>query len=61
MDTKDERALEALLALAFRQEITDAQAVKLFNEPVILSAEDRAAMDSVDIEAILKNGPRVQN
>ncbi len=60
MDTKDQRALEALLALAFRQELTDKEAVRLFNEPVSLSLEDQKICDSIDIERII-NGYHRRN
>lgn len=47
---KDERALEALLAAAFHldypEEISDEQAEKLFQQPTILSREDKEAIDS---------------
>ena len=47
---KDERALEALLAAAFRldfpEEISDEQAEKFFQQPVRLSKEDKEEIDS---------------
>ena len=56
MDTKDQRALEALLALAFRQELTEEEIVRLFDEPVVLSKEDKAVLENINIEEIIKNG-----
>ena len=47
---KDEKALEALLAAAFRLnfsgKISDEQAEKYFQQPVRLSKEDREAIES---------------
>ena len=47
---KDERALEALLAAAFRldfpEEISGEQAEKFFQQPVRLSKEDKEEIDS---------------
>jgi hypothetical protein len=47
---KDERALEALLAaafkLAFPDKISDEQAVKFFQQPPHLSQEDKETIDS---------------
>jgi len=59
---KDERALEALLAAAFRldfpEEISDEQAEKFFQQPSGLSQEDKEAISSWGtdfIEDMLKN------
>lgn len=47
---KDTKALEALLAAAYRldspQEISDEEAEKFFQKPLRLSDEDKEAMDS---------------
>jgi len=55
---KDERALEALLAAAFRldfpEELTDEQAEKLFQQPVQLSKEDKEAISSWGTDFIEK-------
>ncbi len=48
--SKDERALEALLAAAFRldapEEVSDEDAEKLFQRPLRLSKEEKEAIDS---------------
>ena len=47
---KDERALEALMAAAFRldfpEEVSDEEAVKFFEKPARLSPEDKEACNS---------------
>ncbi len=44
--TKDERALEALLALAFRIELTDKEIEEFFAEPVQLSEEFKKEIEN---------------
>ena len=48
--SKDEKALEALLAAAFRldfpEELSDEQAEKFFQQPARLSKEDKEAINS---------------
>jgi|GEM_PF-2623490 len=55
---KDERALEALLAAAFRldfpEEISDEQAEKLFQQPAQLSMEDEEVINSWGADFIEK-------
>jgi len=55
---KDERALEALLAAAFRldfqEEISDEEAEKLFKQPAQLSREDKEAIKSWGTDFIEK-------
>ncbi len=51
---KANRALEGLLALAFRTPLTDEEIEKVMNEPVELSAEDKAAIDSWDIDRVMQ-------
>lgn len=54
----DERALEALLVAAFRLdfpgEISDEEAEKFFQQPALLSSEDKAACESWGTEFIGK-------
>jgi hypothetical protein len=54
--SENERALEALLAVAFHlkisEEISDEEAIKLFQQPVRLSKEDKEAIDSWGIDFI---------
>ena len=59
---KEERALEALLAAAFRldfpEELSDEQAEKLFDQPTCLSKEDKESINSWGtdfIEKLLEN------
>jgi len=62
--SKDERALEALLAAAFRldfpEDISDEQAEKVFQEPAQLSLEDKEVISSWGTDFIEKliNGKR---
>ena len=55
---KDEKALEALLAAAFRlnfsEEISNEQAEKYFRQPARLSKEDREAIESWGTDFIEK-------
>lgn len=55
---KDERALEALLAAAFRldfpEEISDEQAQKFFQKPARLSKEDKEAINAWGTDFIEK-------
>lgn len=55
---KDERALEAMLAAAFRldfpEEISDEQAEKFFQQPARLSKEDKEAIKSWGTDFIEK-------
>ena len=55
MISKDERALEALLALAFRIELTDKEIEKFFAEPVQLSEELKIEIENweINIENII--------
>ena len=57
MITKDERALEALLVLAFRvkPDITDHQMAEYLSEPPILSDEDFEAVMNWDIDKMMKD------
>ena len=52
---KEDRALEALLALAFRTDLTDKEINELFSKPAQLSKEDEEMIKNVDIEKIIKN------
>lgn len=55
---KDERALEALLAAAFRlgfpEEISDEKAEKFFQQPAQLSKEDKEVINSLGTDFIDK-------
>ncbi len=44
--TKDERALEALLILAFRTELTDKEIEEFFTEPIQLSEEFKKEIEN---------------
>jgi hypothetical protein len=50
---KEDRALEALLALAFRTDLTDEEVNELFSKPVQLSKEDEEMIRNVDIDEII--------
>ena len=50
---KEERALDALLALAFRTDLTDEEVNELFSKPVQLSEEDEKMIKNVDIDEIM--------
>ena len=50
---KEERALEALLALAFRTDLTNEEINELFSKPAQLSEEDEEMIKNWDIEKIM--------
>lgn len=50
---KEERALEALLALAFRTELTDEEINELFSKSPQLSKEDKEMIKNWDIDKII--------
>ena len=52
---KENRALDALLALAFRTELTDEEINELFSKPAQLSEEDEEMIKNIDIEKIIEN------
>jgi len=47
---KEEKALEALLTLAFKIELTDEEIEEFFEEPVNLSIEDKNIIDNWKID-----------
>jgi hypothetical protein len=53
---KEERALEALLTLAFRTELTNEEINEFFSKPVQLSKEDEEMIKNwkIDINEIIK-------
>lgn len=52
---KEERALEALLALAFRTNLTDKEINEFFSKPAQLSKKDEEIIKNwkIDIEKII--------
>lgn len=50
---KEERALDALLALAFRTDLTNEEINELFSKPPQLSKEDEEMIRNIDIDEIM--------